>query len=135
MRRLIDITLYLARQNGAFRGQNESNTSLNKGNFLELVQLLSNYDSIKMHLDHINKIHSKQKQPITQNDIISAFATYVRGESLKEMDESKTFSILLDETTDVSHVEQVSFVVRFVHQMEIKERFLQVCDVSGTTAK
>ena len=143
MRRLIDITLYLARQNGAFRGKNESNTSLNKGNVLELVQLLSKYDStIKMHLDHINKIHSKQKTAQvsllsnrTQNDIISALATYVRGEILKEMDESKTFSILLDETTDVSHVEQVSFVVRFVHQMEIKERFLQVCDVSGTTAK
>lgn len=47
----------------------------------------------------------------TQNYIISALATYVRGEILKEMDESKTFSILLDETTVVSHVEQMSFVV------------------------
>ncbi|KAK0138849.1 Zinc finger MYM-type protein 1 [Merluccius polli] len=146
MRRLIDITLYLARQNGAFRGQNESNTSLNKGNFLELVQLLSNYDSIKMHLDHINKIHSKQKTAHvsllsnrTQNDIISAFATYVRGESLKEMDESKTFSILLDETTDVSHVEQVVLCCSFCpsngNQGEIftvlEENGLKVEDIRG----
>ena len=50
------------------------------------------------------------------------------------MDESKLFSILLDETTDVSHIE-VSFVVRFVHQMETKERFLQVWDVTGTAGK
>lgn len=140
---MIDIALYLARQNGAFRGHTERYTSLNKGNFLELIQLLSKYEStIKMHLDQNNKIHSRQKTAHvsllsnrTQTDIIIALATYVRGEILKEMDESKTFSILLDETTDVSHVEQASFLVRFVHQMQIKERFLQVCDVSGTTAK
>lgn len=39
----------------------------------------------------------------------------------------------MDETTDVSHTEQVSFVVRYVHNMEIKERFLQVCNVESTT--
>lgn len=53
-------TVYLARQHGVFRGHNESKTSLNKIHFLELVQLLSKYDStIKMHHDQINKIHSK----------------------------------------------------------------------------
>lgn len=51
----------------------------------------------------------------------------------KEIQESKIFSILLDETTDVSHTEQVSFVVRYVHNMKIKERFIQVCNVHSTS--
>lgn len=53
---------------------------------------------------------------------------------LKEI-EAKIFSILLDETTDVSHSEQVSFVVRFVHDFQIKERFIQVCHVKSTSGK
>ena len=40
MTRLVGIALYLARQDGAFRGHDESITSLNKENFLELVQWL-----------------------------------------------------------------------------------------------
>ncbi|KAI4831068.1 hypothetical protein KUCAC02_002669 [Chaenocephalus aceratus] len=44
--RLIDITLYLARQGKAFRGDDESATSSNQGNFLELVQTFSQYDSV-----------------------------------------------------------------------------------------
>ena len=66
---------------------------------------------------------------------MKALATYVGRVILKEKDESKLFSILLDETTDVSHVEQVPFVVRFVHQMKIYERSLQVCDVMWNNRK
>ncbi len=59
----------------------------------------------------------------------------MRNVILKEIKEAKIFSILLDETTDVSHSEQVSFVVRFVHDMQIKERFIQVCQVKSTTGQ
>ncbi|KAJ4920670.1 hypothetical protein JOQ06_005141 [Pogonophryne albipinna] len=53
--RLIDITLYLARQGKAFRGDGESATSSNQGNFLELVQMCSQYDSVlRLHLDDVN---------------------------------------------------------------------------------
>ncbi len=51
------------------------------------------------------------------------------------MREASIFSILLDETTDVSHIEQVCFVVRYVHDMTIKERFIQLCDVQSTTGE
>lgn len=37
----------------------------------------------------------------------------------------------MDETSDVSH-EQVSFVVRYAHNMKIKEPFIQVCNVHST---
>lgn len=35
----------------------------------------------------------------------------------------------------MSHSEQVSFVVRFAHDMQIKERFIQVCHVKSTTGQ
>jgi len=124
---LIGTTVYLARQGLAFRGHDESRTSSNRGNFLELVHLLAEYDSVlRMHLESVQMIQSHKKEPHvtllsnrTQNDLIRSLGTQVRNAILKEINEAKIFSILLDETTDVSHSEQVSSVVRFVHDMQI----------------
>jgi hypothetical protein len=44
LKRLVDMTLYLSTQELAFRGQDETETSLNQGNFKELAKLLSTYD-------------------------------------------------------------------------------------------
>ena len=49
MHRLLDVTLFLAKQNLAFRGHKEDEASLNKGNFLEMVEMLSKYH-LKEHL-------------------------------------------------------------------------------------
>lgn len=42
--KLLKILLYLAKQGIAFRGHDESNVSNNQGNFLELCNLISNFD-------------------------------------------------------------------------------------------
>lgn len=141
--RLISITLYLARQGLPFRGDSESSTSENRGNFLELVEMFSKYDSVvKLHLDVIKEKQETLKRPQvsllsnrTQNDLIKALAISVRRVILEEIHKSKIFSILMDETTDVSHTEQVSFVVRYVHDFKIKERFIQVFNVQSTTGE
>lgn len=71
----------------------------------------------------------------SQNDIISALGTYIRREIQSEIKEAEMYSILLDETSDVSHKEQVSFVVRYFHHMQIKARFIEVCNVDTTTGQ
>ncbi|CAM4735718.1 unnamed protein product [Leuciscus chuanchicus] len=112
-----------------------------KINFLELVELFSKYDSVtKLHLDAVKEKQGTPKRPLvsllsnrTQNDLIKALAISVKHVFREEIQESRIFSILLNETTDVSHTEQVSFVVRYVHNMKIKERFIQVCNVHSTS--
>ena len=42
---MIYIIRYLAKQNLAFRGHNEGIDSNNRGNFIELCELLAKYDS------------------------------------------------------------------------------------------
>lgn len=98
---LIDITLYLARQGMPFRGDDETLSSQNQGNFLELVELFSKYDRvIKLHLDAIKEQQGPGKRPLisllsnrSQNDIIKALATSVRRVIQAEMQECETFSI------------------------------------------
>ena len=51
LHRLLDITLFLAKQNLPFCGHKEDKSSFNKGNFLEMVEMLSKYDPVlKKHL-------------------------------------------------------------------------------------
>ncbi|XP_066962146.1 zinc finger MYM-type protein 1-like [Macrobrachium rosenbergii] len=83
--RLISITLYLARQGLPFRGDGEISTSENRGNFLELVEMFSKYDSVvQLHLDVIKEKQDILKRPQvsllsnrTQNDLIKALAISV----------------------------------------------------------
>ncbi|GLV37541.1 hypothetical protein CBL_20353 [Carabus blaptoides fortunei] len=46
LHKLLDITLYLAKQNLAFRGHNEDESASNKGNYLEMVEMLSKYTPV-----------------------------------------------------------------------------------------
>ena len=71
----------------------------------------------------------------SQNDLFTALGTYIRREIQREIQEAEMYSTLLDETTDVSHKEQVSFVVRYLHQKQIKERFIEVCNIDTTTGQ
>ena len=46
LHRLLDITLFLANQNLAFRGHQEKDSWLNRGNLFEMVEMLSKYDPV-----------------------------------------------------------------------------------------
>lgn len=55
--------------------------------------------------------------------MIKALAISVKQVIQKEIQDSKIFSIVLDETTDAAHTQRVSFVIRYVHNMQITESF------------
>ena len=53
---IFETLIYLARQNIAFRGHNESWTSNNQGNFIELIKFISKYNPILS--SHLSKIQN-----------------------------------------------------------------------------
>ena len=51
MRRLIDAVYFLGKQELSFRSHDESESSQNKGNYVELLKLLQQYDEVlRRHL-------------------------------------------------------------------------------------
>ena len=83
LHRLLDNTLFLAKQTLAFRGYRGDETSLNRGNFLETVYLVSKYDSVlKEHLMKLEKRPGKLSvsylSPKIQNEFISVLANHVK---------------------------------------------------------
>ncbi|KAL4104085.1 hypothetical protein QTP88_019398 [Uroleucon formosanum] len=67
---IIDALLFTARQNIALREHDESNTSMNKGNFLELLKLLSKHHGpLNSHLQKIEgKIEERLVALVTSPD-------------------------------------------------------------------
>ncbi|CAH2295749.1 Hypothetical predicted protein [Pelobates cultripes] len=114
LHRLLDVTLFLAHQNLPFRGHRETMSSANKGNFLELVELLSNYDPIlKKHFMRLKHAVASGKRmtsyfsPKIQNKLICLLGNHVKDKIVADIKKAKYFGILFDSTPDVSHTDQM----------------------------
>jgi len=124
MYRLIDVTLCLGLGGRPFRGHIEKSSELHQGLFLELVNLLKKYDPVlKDHLDNgpRNALYTSNH---IQNDLILSICNIIRRKISTELC-GKKVSIIADETSDVGHNEQMSFVIRYYssEQKRPVERF------------
>nr|XP_033788676.1 zinc finger MYM-type protein 1-like [Geotrypetes seraphini] len=145
LHRVLDVIMFLAKQNLPFRGHREDMLSTNKGNFLELIELLSNYNPIlKEHFVKIkHAIPSESRlssylSPKIQNEFIHLLRNYVKEKIVADIKKAKYFGILFDSTPDVSYTDQMCEVIRYVYieddNVEIKESFLGFFPISGKSA-
>lgn len=113
-----------------FRGDDESDDSLNKGNYLELINLLASYNpNLRNFLDNSN-VFSGLSNDI-QNDIISSVANVILDEIKKEYEGADYMALMLDETTDISNKSQLSIMFRYVTKSGfVVERFIEFIDIS-----
>ncbi|XP_052627154.1 uncharacterized protein LOC128133675 [Lactuca sativa] len=110
----IDCIRFLLRQGLAFRGHDESETSANRGNFIDL--------------------NLKLTSPDIQKDIVHAAAIETTKLIINDIGEC-FFSLLVDESRDISIKEQMSVVLRYVDvEGRVIERFLGIEHVPNTTA-
>ena len=104
---------FLIGQGLAFRGHNESLSSLNKGNFKEMVHWYKEKDEkVKHAYDHGGK-NSKMISPKIQKDLSKCCAQEVTKVIMGEIGD-KNFSILIDESRDISVKEQMAVMLRLV---------------------
>lgn len=137
-KRLIAFILYFARQNIALTGSsyNIHDPAGHNGNFQQLIHTCATFDPVlKEHLEKHDKVH--YMSPKIQNELISIIGSKVRTRILECIKQSKYYAIILDGTTDVTHIEQMCLVLRYVHldkvnnEWAINERFIKFSDISS----
>jgi hypothetical protein len=119
----------------AFRGHDESEDSDNKGNFLELLEWLAenNEDVDKVVLKNAPR-NCKLTSPMIQADIIECCAMETTNKIIEDLGDDN-YAILADESSDVSHKEQLALCLRYVDNLgRVCERFLGVVHVVSTTS-
>ncbi|XP_023754831.2 uncharacterized protein LOC111903287 [Lactuca sativa] len=131
----IDCIRFLLRHGLAFRGHDESETSANRGNFIELLQFLADHNlSIKDVTFNNAPLNLKLTSPDIQKDIVHAAAMETTKLIINDIGEC-FFSLLVDESRDISIKEQMSVVLWYVDvEGRVIERFLGIDHVPNTTA-
>ena len=135
MTSISNVLLLCCKQEIALRGHDERPESSNRGNFLEIMDLLSRHDQI-IHdrLAHGPK-NAKYTSPTIQNNIIAIMASQVRSSICSSVHKAGFYSIMADETKDLSKKEQLSIIVRYVESVTVKERFLTFFSANNLNAE
>ncbi|XP_039812061.1 zinc finger MYM-type protein 1-like [Panicum virgatum] len=131
LRVIIDTVQWLPFQACAFCGHDESADSNNQSNFLEMVQLLAEYD------DKVKAVvlgNAKYTSLLIQKEILDIIASKTQKLIHDEIGDAK-FCLIVDESRDEYAREQMTLVVHFVDKEGfIRERFLDIAHVHDTTS-
>ena len=116
---------YLSRQGITLQGHN------NNDNFPILLYLPGTKD--KNIMDHLDgKVSHKYNHQDVQNELLNIMGAYVLREKLATIRDPKFFSIMADECTDLSNLEQLSFCARTVDDdLNVDEDFLGFYEIDN----
>ena len=126
---------FLLRQGLACRGHDESEESLNKGNFLEVLNWLAeNFEDVNRVVLKNAPKNNKLTSPRLQKELINCCAKETTKCIIDDLGDDY-FAILADESSDVYQKEQLALCLRYVDKKgKVVERFLGVVHVGDTTS-
>uniref|UniRef100_A0A1X7UXG9 DUF4371 domain-containing protein n=1 Tax=Amphimedon queenslandica TaxID=400682 RepID=A0A1X7UXG9_AMPQE len=124
---LIETLHYCAQQGVALRGHREvdtEDTDINLGNFLSLINLQSG------HIELLKKCLTSGPRNASllgnhyQNNILSILAEGVLNYIKEDLRAAKYFTLIVDETKDISKKEQLTLILRYVLKGVVPEHFI-----------
>ncbi|XP_042466107.1 zinc finger MYM-type protein 1-like [Zingiber officinale] len=132
---ILKVIRFLLLQGLPFRGHDESSTSSNRGNFLELLKWYSSECPEVAAVVGMNAPGNNQMIALKiQKQLVNACAVETTNAILDDLGD-RWFTLLLDEARDCSVKEQMAVVIRYVNKYgEVIERFMAVVHVTTTTA-
>lgn len=131
IKHLINMIIFLSTQELSFRGNDETVSSDNRGNFKELAKFAATLDeSFNKFIDpEFSSVFTGLSKTI-QNDLIDAVTKIVMQKIHEEVKGADCFSWEIDETTDISCFSQMSVIFRFVYNGKLLERFFGFFNIS-----
>jgi len=119
----------------------------NDGNFRALLRMriLCEDKNLIYHIEN-QALNATFISPMIKNNFINICGKIIQDQLVSKINQAKCFSVLVDETTDVSRVEQLSLYVRYldnnlniekneINNYVLKENFLQFVPVNSTTGQ
>ena len=137
---MIDALRLLARQNIAVRGATikldaepslEPQHSEPNSNIWQVLMLMSKYSG---DLGRLLKRKTNFSTPQVQNELLLLMSKSVQRQLANEINQASSYSVMVDETTDVTNKTQAVFCFRFVQNLVPHEHFLGLYEISDTSA-
>lgn len=141
---IIETIILIGRQDIACRGHRDCGPikiempEENDGNFRSLLRFRISSGDVNLQ-KHLENTKTRYTSPLIQNEIINICGNVILDKIMTKAIDSKYFSIMADETTDVSGIEQFSFAIRYVDKTVekkcLREDFLTFVDVHDVTGE
>jgi hypothetical protein len=126
-----NLSITCGRQNIALRCHRDDaqhyidKDNTNPGNFIEILKYGARCGNVIDLLFKDCPSNQTYRSKTIQNEIIEICGELITENLVKEIKKAKYFSVLADEATDSSSVEQLAIVLRFVDDtLKIREEFL-----------
>ncbi|XP_065645349.1 uncharacterized protein LOC136075840 [Hydra vulgaris] len=138
---VISTIKFIAGRGLAFRGDNEIVGSPHNGNYLGILELLSEYDTfltahIKMHANKGRGCTSSLSTTICE-EIIDLMGSQVLKYIFCSIKKSKYFLVYVNSTPDQAHIDQLTIIVRYMDMEKLipNERLLTFSPNTGHTGR
>ena len=135
---IIDVLVSLAKRGIPLRGNWCKDQHEEDSNFMFFVKWKGeDNEALGSHLKNA-PCNARYLSPKTQNELIDSFASILRSNIVAEAMKSQFFSIMADETCDISKIEQLSLCIRYLKDnngsLEVAEDFLGFVQLPETNA-
>uniref|UniRef100_A0A2S2Q4N5 Zinc finger MYM-type protein 1 n=1 Tax=Sipha flava TaxID=143950 RepID=A0A2S2Q4N5_9HEMI len=140
LKRVIEAIKFISIRGLPFFGDDEKLNSDHNGNFLGILELISKFDPfLENHLSQFGNKGSGNVNYIssfTVRQIVDQMASKVLNHIVTEIKKVKYFGLIVDSTPDIAHVDQLSYILRYVtEEGEVLERFIKFQNIYSHTAE
>ena len=129
--RVVAVIKFLSERSLAFRGHEEKCGSPNDGNFMGAIELIAEFDPfLHEYLEKCKNEKSKCYLPCLSKamyeELIEIMRKHVQDEIVNQINNVDTiyYSIIVDSTPDLTHVDQLVIVLQYCYHGKPCERFL-----------
>jgi len=145
LRPMIETIILCGRQELPLRGTDDAGDvgfgseepSQNDGNFRALLRMRYKCGdpNLIFHVENLSA-NAQYFSPLIQNEIIDSCGAMIKQKIVEDVKAATFYSVLVDETTDISTKEQVSLCLRYVCKQErifvVKESFITYVEAEDT---
>ena len=128
VRRVVAVVTFLAERGLPFRGHDEHIGSRHNGNFLGVMELIAEFDPfLAKHVEEFGNQGRGNPSYLSSTiyeEVIQIMAKKVKEHIVAEVAPSKYFSVSVDSTPYLTHVDQLTMIIRYVVDGKPVERFL-----------
>ncbi|XP_065664501.1 uncharacterized protein LOC136086152 [Hydra vulgaris] len=139
LNRIVAVIRFLAGRGLAFRGHNEVIGSSNNGNYLGMLEMLTQFDPVLKQ--PIDTFANKGKGNVNYlskticEELIDIMSQKVLTHIITEKKKAKYWGIIVGLTPDISHVDQLSVVFRYYLNGHVYERFFCFLQIKSHDGK
>lgn len=136
MKRVVACVKALSSRGLPFRGHDEKFGSFHNGNYLMSLELIAEFDPfLAKHISRYGNPgsgHTSYLSSTICEEFIQLMGNKVLKTIVMEILRAKYFSLIIDSTPDISHVDQLTYVIRYVLPNGLPvERFLKFIPNTG----